>query len=228
MKKILIIVILLIINFAFLSSNSAACRNTPVQSEANSYCAKGDKIMNYYAKIQDKTADPDKYLNAARYYYYQASRIDLSNANALVGHARVALCQNRLKDAKNVLMMALNFNENNPRVNFYLGETFFREGEYTQAIDFYKRAYNHGYKNNFFTNYKMGVCYEKMDDVKNARIHYKNALKIRPHSVNTAARLGGLDTIKTDYENFNIFQDSTTGQEEELTPEDIKNLNMQG
>lgn len=224
MKKILIIFILLIVNFMMLSS--AFARETPAESEANSFCVKGDKILDYYEKLEDKS-NPDRYLNAARYFYYQASRLDLSNSNALVGHARVALYQNRLKDAKNVLMIALNFNEINPRVNYYLGETFFREGEYAQAIDFYNQAYTHGFRYDYNTNYKMGLCYEKMDDIKNAGYHYKNAVKIRPNSVEAAARLGGLDTIKTDYENFHIFQDSTTGDDEEnISPEDIKNLNM--
>lgn len=224
MKRILIIVIALIVNFAFFSSNSAFCRNTPVQSEANAYCAKGDKIMNYFEKMENKS-DPDKYLNAAKYYYYQASRIDLPNANALIGHARVALYQNRIKDAKNVLMMALNFNENNPRVNYYLGETFYKDGEYTEAIDFYKQAYTHGYKNDFDTNFKMGICYEKMDDVKNAKIHYQNAVKIRPNSVEAAAKFVGLDTIKTDYKNINKDE---TPEDENISPEDLKNLNIQG
>lgn len=226
MKKILIIFILVILNFSTLCSQNAYCRNTPAESEANAYCVKGDKILDYYEKLEDKS-NPDKYLNAAKYYYYQASRLDLSNANALVGHARVALYQNRLKDAKNVLMIALNFNEINPRVNYYLGETFYREGEYTQAIDFYNQAYSHGYRYDYNTNYKLGISYEKMDDVKMAKYHYKNAIKLRPNSIDAAARLGGLDTIKTDYENFNIFQDSTTGEEEEtITDEDLKNLNL--
>lgn len=224
MKKILIIFILLILNLLFTSP--AFCRNTPVESEANEYCVKGDKILDYFERLEDKS-NPDRYLNSAKYYYYQASRLDLSNANALVGHARVALHQNRLKDAKNVLMIALNFNEINPKVNYYLGETFFRDGEYSQAIDFFNQAYSHGFRYDYNTNYKMGLCYEKMDDIKNARYHYKNAIKIRPDSVEAAGRLGGLDTIKTDYENFNVFQDSSLGDEEEvISPEDLKNLNL--
>lgn len=224
MKKILIIFICLILNLTF--QNAVFCRNTPVESEANAYCVKGDKILDYYEKLQN-AKDPDKYLNAAKYYYYQATRIDLSNPNALIGHARVALHQNRLKDAKNTLMIALNFNEINPRVNYYLGETFYREGEYTQALDFYNQAYTHGFRYDYNTNYKMGLCYEKMDDVKKAKYHYKNAIKIRPNAIEPAARLGGLDTIKTDYENFNVFQDSSIGEEDEtISPEDLQNLNL--
>ncbi len=227
MKKILIIFILItLISLTNATQNNKAfARNTPAESEASAYCVKGDKIMDYFEKLEDKS-NPDKYLNAARYYYYQASRIDLSNPNALVGHARVALYQNRLKDAKNVLMMALNFNEINPRVNYYLGETFYREGEYTQAIDFLNQAYTHGYRYDYNTNLKLGICYEKLDDVKMARYHYKNAVKIQPNSIEAAGRLGGLDTIKTNYENYNIFQDTSLDVEEEISPQDLKNLNL--
>ena len=84
MKKILIIFIISICNLLFI--NTAYSRETPVESEANSYCVKGDKILDYYDKLEDKS-NPDKYLNAAKYFYYQASRLDISNQNALIGHA---------------------------------------------------------------------------------------------------------------------------------------------
>ena len=225
MKKVLVIFTILIANFFLNFPQYAYSRQTGPELQAIEYCTKGDKILDYYERMQDKS-NPDKYLNAARYYYYQASRLDLSNPNALIGHARVALHQNRLKDAQNVLMIALNFNELNPKVNYYLGETFFREGEYTQALDFFNQAYLHGFKYDYYTNYKMGLCYEKMDDVKKAKYHYKKAVKIRPKSVEAAARLGGLDAVNTEYENFNVFQDSTAGEEEEeIDPKDLNILN---
>lgn len=209
----------------FIGTNSFA-RETPVESEANAYCVKGDKILDYFDKLEDKS-NPDKYLNAAKYYYYQASRIDISNQNSLIGHARIALYKGNTRDAKNALMMALNFNEANPRVSFYLGETFFKEGEYTQAIDFYNWAYTHGYRFDYKTNLQLAICYEKLDDVKQSKYHYKNAIKINPSAVEAKARLQGLDTINTNYGIYNIFQDSKTGDEEEkLTPEDVNNLNM--
>ena len=145
MKKFAIVFIFFLLIFTVFSVQNAECRLTAPEMQAIEYCKKGDKILDYYEKMQNKS-NSDRYLNAARYYYYQASRLDLSNPNALIGHARVALHQNRLKDAQNVLMIALNFNEQNPKVNYYLGETFFREGEYTQALDFFNQAYNNGFK----------------------------------------------------------------------------------
>lgn len=225
MKKFAIVFIFFLLIFTVFSVQNAECRLTAPEMQAIEYCKKGDKILDYYEKMQNKS-NSDRYLNAARYYYYQASRLDLSNPNALIGHARVALHQNRLKDAQNVLMIALNFNEQNPKVNYYLGETFFREGEYTQALDFFNQAYNNGFKYDYYTNYKMGLCYEKMDDIKKAKFHYQKAIKIRPESVEAAARLGSIDAVNTEYENYNIFLDSTTGSEDEtIDSEDIKILN---
>ena len=225
MKKIIYLFVILILGFCLSTGGFVLARETPAESEANLNCVKGDKILDYYEKLEDKS-NGDRYLNAAKYFYYQATRLDLSNQNALIGHARVALYQNRLRDAKNALMMALNFNEVNPRVSYYLGEVFFREGEYTQAIDFYNWAYTHGYKYDYNTNYKLGICYEKLDDVKNAKYHYKNAIKVNPGSVEAKARLGGLDVVSENYKKHEDYKQQEEAEEEPISPEDIKNLNM--
>ncbi|MBS4759443.1 MAG: tetratricopeptide repeat protein [Clostridium sp.] len=211
-------------------SNKAFSRETPTASEANTYCVKGDKILNFYEGLKDtdkRKANQDRYLNAAKYFYYQANRLDMSNQNAFIGRARIALIQGRTRDAKNNLMIALNVNELNPKVNYYLGETFFEEGEYTQAIDFYYFAYSHGYKYDYKINMKLGICYEKLDDIKKARYHYTNAAKINPGDVTAKARLGGLDAINTNYETYNVFQDDSLDSEEDISPEDLKNLHAQ-
>ena len=189
MKKITSALGIIILSFIlFIKTLIPVNENVATQSATDINCIKGDKIVDYYETLTDKT-DSEKYLNAAKYFYYQASRTDISNANALVGHARVALHQNKTRDAKNTLMMALNFNPDNPRVTFYLGETFFQEGDYTEAIDYYKWAYTHGYQNDFKTNYKLGICYEKLNDEHNARTHYNNALRIKPDNEDVKKRL---------------------------------------
>lgn len=227
MKKILIISISLIACIiAQCNFQQANARTTSTEAEAIQNCVKGDKILDYYEKL-DAPQDPNRYLNAAKYYYYQASRLDLSNPNVLVGHARVALHQNRLKDAKNVLMIALNYNETNPRVNFYLGETFFRDGEYTQAIDFYQKAYTHGYKLDFNTNLRLGMCYEKLNETNLAKKHYKNALKSKPNNEVVLNRLENIDKIKTNKDNFDAAENNSDITKEEIITEEIlKNLNM--
>lgn len=223
MKKIIVIFIIILTFFPLTAWQKTLARELPEESQANAYCVKGDKILDYYQKLDDKR-NAAKYLNAAKYYYYQASRIDISNQNSLIGIARIALYQGKTRDAKNALMMALNFNEVNPRVSFYLGETFFEEGEYTQAIDFYTWAYSHGYRYDYMTNIKLGICYEKLDDVKKAKYHYKNALKAHPGSVTAQAKLGGLDVINTDYKKVNTVINPEI--EEEIDSLDLQNLNM--
>lgn len=189
MKKIIPALGIIILSFIlFVKTQTPVNANVATQSATDINCIKGDKIVDYYETLTDKT-DSEKYLNAAKYFYYQASRTGLSNANALVGHARVALHQNKTRDAKNALMTALNFNPDNPRVTFYLGETFFQEGDYTEAIDYYKWAFTHGYQNDFKTNYKLGICYEKLNDEHNARTHYNNALRIKPDNEDVKKRL---------------------------------------
>lgn len=226
MKRILFSALILVLN---LVSAPAFSREIPIASQSNTYCSQGDKVLDYYQKLLQKSdgqkIDDAKYLTAAKYFYYQANRLDMSNSHAFIGRARIALLENNTKAAKNNLMIALNIDEMNPKVNFWLGETFFKEGEYTKAIDFYYQAYSHGYRYDYQTNLKLGICYEKLDDVKNSKLHYKNAIKINKGSVEANARLQGLDTIDTSYKDYNKLQE-IEAQEEEISPEDIENLNM--
>ena len=195
MRKKLIILTLLISTLFGIINTSDAEEITYAKKESNNYCAKGDKILNHFETLNNPE-NPNKYLNSARYFYYQAKRLDMSNINALIGQARVALHQNRLKDAKNVLMIALNYNENNPKVNFYLGETFFREGEYTQALDYYMQAYTHGFKYDTKTNIQMATCYQKLDDIKKAKYHYEKVLNKNPNNIYAKEKLEKINNIK--------------------------------
>ena len=197
MKKLKLLTLIISISIVLSALLQTHANSNELASEN---CLKGDKILDYYENLEDKS-NPNRYLNAAKYYYYQASRNDLSEANALVGHARVALYQNRIKDAKNVLMIALNFNEDNPKVNFYLGETFFADEEYTQAIDFYNHAYNNGYQSHYKTNFKLGICYAKLNEEEKAKFHYNKALQIKPDSTEVKNKLDKLESIKTNYKN---------------------------
>lgn len=182
---------------------SAAMTGDEPEESAASYAARGDEILNYCEKTESKT-ERDEYLIAAKYFYYQANKIDHSNRAALIGRARIALMQNQITDAKNNLFTALNFDENNPKVNFYLGEAFFQNGEYTKAVKYYSNAHKHGYRLDYKTNIKLGICYEKLDDTANAGYYYNNAIRIEPAQSEAKMRLQGLYIINTsasdDYE----------------------------
>lgn len=167
-------------NIAINNTQVFATENS-IQTQVSDYCTKGDKILAYYESIDDKS-DGLKYLKAAKYFYFQALRIDKASPNASIGVARIALLQEKTRDSKNILMRALNFNPENPRVSFYIGETFFQEGDYTEAIDYYTWAYNHGYKHNYKTNLQLAICYEKIYETELAKKHYNEALKIKPDS----------------------------------------------
>lgn len=201
--------------------DGALIKEAPKES-ADSLAAKGDKILDYYEKLNE-TRREDRYLISAKYFFYQASRVDIANKNAFIGRARVALFQDNVRDAKNNLFMALNFDENNPKVNFYIGEAFFQDGEFAEAIKYYTEAYTHGYKVDYKTNLKLGICYEKMDDEKRARYYYQNAIKIIPTQAEARNRLQGLDVINTSYEDYEVFKKDTEDGEP-LDPEDLKGL----
>ena len=85
--------------------------------------------------------------------------------------------------------------------------------------DSYGDAYSNGYRLDYNTNLMLGICYEKMDDVKRAKYHYKNAIKIQPSETEAKMRLQGLDIINTNYTTTDVF---THPQEEEEPLKDIE------
>ena len=233
MKKKFLLFVIYLTFFSILNTPAPVCADTDTswhgeisfektnaKAASRQYCAQADKILNYFNSLPVKTrTDEQKYLTAAKYFYYQAHRIDKSNTDALVGKARIALYENHIRDAKNALSIALNISENNPKITYYLGETFFKDGEFAKALDFYKHAYSHGFNNNFRTNYKLGVTYEKLDEPALAKQHYINALNINPSSKETAERLKNLDMIKTNYSAYKKQIEKKYNKEETIPPE---------
>lgn len=202
MKKMILTFIIFIINFCIITPPNVYAIGNTIQNQVSDYCLKGDKIVSHYETLDDKSNGLE-YLKAAKYYYYQAIRLDKSSANALVGLAHVSLLQNKTRDAKNILMAALNFNPENPRVSFYIGETFFQEGDYTEAIDYYTWAYNHGYKHNYRTNLQLAICYEKIFEINMAKKHYNEALKLKPNSKDIKQRLDELEKAQNETFQYN-------------------------
>ena len=140
--------------------------------------------------------------------------------------ARISLYQGKTKDAKNALMIALNVNEKNPKVSFYLGEAFFMEQEYFQAIDFYTWAYSNGYQKDFKTNYKLGVCYEKLNDIEKAKYHYQKAINARPNDAEVKQRLQSLMTTEAEYQNTNTKDILYPPKDYAIDKSDMEKLNM--
>lgn len=235
-KKILILILALIcVNPAFSKTptkhvskpfQASIFTDAPVESP-DYLSAQGDKILNHYEKLQDKSGQ-ERLLTAAKYFYFQANKLDISNQNAYIGRARIALFQDNVRDAKNNLFMALNFNENNPKVTYYMGNAFFKDGDFDDAINYYLHAYNHGYRLNYNTNLKLGICYEKMDDSQRAKYHYKNAMKILPSQAEPRLRLQGLDIINAAQSTVDVFKKKEKAKEKEedepLLDEEIKSL----
>ncbi len=217
MKKLLLILLLFFFCPSYCNAiqETASIINDTPNETADSYAAKGDKILNYYENLVDKTG-MERYLIAAKYFYYQANRIDISNKNAYVGRARVALAQNKVRDAKNNLFLALNFDENNPKVNFYLGESFFQDGEFSEAIKYYTEAYTHGYRTNYKTNLKLGICYEKLDDEARAKYYYTNAVKSDSSKKEAKNRLQNLTIKNPGTKEYNVFQNTAQDDDENI------------
>ena len=65
---------------------------------------------------------------------------------------------------------------NYPYAYYAFGNYYFDRGRYLKAIKQYKKAYDSGYSNHYFTIYQIGRIYEKFGDYSNALTYYKRAL----------------------------------------------------
>ena len=70
MKKIIPALGIIILSFIlFIKTLTPVNANVATQSATDINCIKGDKIVDYYETLTDKT-DSEKYLNAAKYFYF--------------------------------------------------------------------------------------------------------------------------------------------------------------
>ncbi len=197
-------------------------KDVPLES-ASYYTSKGDEILDYCEKLKSPK-DKERFIVAAKFFYYQASRADVSNQNALIGNARASLLQNNIREAKDSLFMALNFNEHSPRTNFYIGETFYQDGEFLDAIKYYKLAYKYGYGSDYRTNLRLGVCYEKLDAPAQAKTYYSNAMNIMPSLSEPRQRINALYSIKTGYDAYDLYLQQREEAAMQFDPKDLEGV----
>lgn len=214
-KKLIYILILFIIsgNFAF-----ADTQNAYLEYEGQQYYFKpGDdaiflKKADENMKLFDKSLiDSEKkfYLQEALRFYFLLAHAKQNSLDAQVGLARVYDKMQLDNYAKAHFFDALNFDPQNGRANFYYANFYYDRNDFITALFYYKVACNSGFANDYDTNYKMGVIYEKLADLESAKKYYANALKIRPvNSANLQDKIRLLDDLNYDKSQYYLYDGS--------------------
>ena len=203
-KKLIYILILFIF---IVNSAIAQTKNAYLNYNGYQYAFKaGDEkkfLTNAYVNmlLWEKTQtveDKNFYLQEAMRYYFLLSKIDPKSIEAQIGLARIYDEYKLDKFAKEHFFMASNFDNLNPKTNFYFANFYYKRNDLITALMYYQKAYRYGFSKNYDLNYKIATVYEKLADIESAKKFYANALKIKPKNQELINKIRLLDELKYD------------------------------
>lgn len=214
-KKIIYILILFIIciNFLFIQA-FAVTQKGQIENDSDIYAPKNYdvnevvKSANASMLLWEKSfTDSDKkfFLEKAMRNYYLATKIDGSIIEANIGLARVYDSMKLDRLAKEYFFKARNLDPYNPKTNFYFANFYFTRNDFLKALYYYKYAYEHGFSNNYDTNYQMAVIYEKIADINTAKTFYLKALNLKPTNTTLADKIRLLDDLNYSESQYYLF-----------------------
>lgn len=217
-KKLIYILIMIIIpaNFAL-----AVTQGAYVEYNVYQYAFKpNDKakfIENANTNIQawetSKNNDIKKHhLQEAMRYYFLVSQIDNSSIDAQIGLGRIYDEMKSDRLAKEHFFLAYNADNHNPKLNFYFGNFYYKRNDLITALFHYKRAYNYGYSNNYYLNYRLGLIYEKLADIETSKKFYIKAQKLNPNTPGLDYKIGLLDELKYSESQYYLFKETGNGK----------------
>lgn len=165
--------------------------------DANNSMLLSEKPQPLYKKIF--------YLQNAMKYYFLLSKANPTSIDAQIGLGRVYDELKADRHAKEHFFNAINFNNKNPNANFYFGNFYYKRNDLITALYYYKIAYNNGYANNYYLNYRMGIIYEKLADNKNAKSHYTSALKLNSQDLELRNKIRLLDELNYSQSQYYLY-----------------------
>lgn len=165
--------------------------------------AKVDMLLFQNAKTAQERV---YYLQDAMHYYFMVEKINNASIEAQIGLARINDELNIDKVAKRHFYKALNLAPQNPDVNMYFANYYYKRDDLINALKYYKRAYDFGYNNNFFVNEMLGKVYEKLADIQNAKKYYGFAFIMNTKDAFLANKIRLLDELNYSQSQYYLFK----------------------
>ena len=131
----------------------------------------GDDYLEQ-ALTEENQKKREKLFRYAMGKYYLTSKADDKNVHSYVQMGRIYDNLDKDKYAKEYFYRATNLDYGNPFANFYFGEYYFKRRDFNRALKYYLLSYQNGYENDFETNFRLAVIYEKLGDLVNAKNFY--------------------------------------------------------
>jgi len=163
------------------SKEASEIKSFPLSSDAHHWFERGYAL----------DSDPGT-LDLAIEAYRKALEIRPNFPDALTNLGNIYYHQGELEQAKACYQRSVSFDPNHLAANFNLGNIMEEEGSLLQAIFYYKKALS---TDPLFADahFNLGLVYERLQLKKRARAHWKEFIKLKPHSEEAALARKFLD-----------------------------------
>lgn len=200
-KKTIYILILIIIsaNFSLAEPQNAYLEYNDIQYQFKpddeiKFLKNANKNMTLFEKSQTPN-QKTFYLQEAMRYYFLLSKANPQSIDAQIGLGRIYDEFKLDRFAKEHFYNAYNLNSHNPKVSYYFGNYYYKRNDLLPALAYYNLAYNYGFSNSYYLNYRLGTIYEKLADIKSAKKFYSHANKLNPKNLELRNKIRLLDEL---------------------------------
>lgn len=153
------------------------------------------KEADYFFEQYENTGDK-KYLSTAMGKYYIVTKIHPVEIYPMVQLARTYDEKKLDKFAKGYFSTCYNINKQDPYLNYYLGDFYYKRRDFKKALRFFKVAYANGYENYYELNLKIATIYEKFADLLRAKYYYDKAYSLSNENTNLKDKTLQIDSLK--------------------------------
>jgi len=132
-----------------------------------------DHLLQTALKEKDLEVQKELFHKAMRDYHVllkiSPDDVDVMNKRALIYDVMK-------KDllSKSYFSRSMNIDEYNPQTNFLVGDFFYKRRDFNRALRYFSTALDNGF-DGYEIYYKMGIVYEKLGDLCNAKSFYQEA-----------------------------------------------------
>lgn len=169
------------------------------------FLSNANKNMQMYEKTTDETAKK-KYLQEATRYYFMLSQSDKTSIEAQIGLGRIYDEMKLDRLSKEHFFRAYNMDKNNPSLNYYFANYYYKRNDLINALKHYQAAYGNGYAANYYLNYRLGMLYEKLADIESSRNFYSKALKYNSKFQDARNKIRLLDDLNYSQSQYYLFK----------------------
>ena len=129
------------------------------------------------ALLLEDSEEKNILLHKAMKNYYILLKINPDNVDCLNKRGLIYDIQERNLLARSFFSRSLNIDKDNPNTNFLVGDYFYKRRDFKRALKYFSVALENGYSN-YDIKYKLGIIYEKLGDMCNAKRFYQEAYEL--------------------------------------------------